>query len=59
MTDRNPRPAAGHMPFEGHRTVAEVWEQQERAARRPDRFRRAKQFGFDPASLRPRREGAP
>lgn len=28
--DARPRPAVGHMPFAGHRTVAEVWEQEAR-----------------------------
>ncbi len=29
MTDEDlkPRPAVGHMPFKGHRTVAQVWYQ--------------------------------
>jgi hypothetical protein len=26
--ETKPRPAAGHMPFKGHRTVAEVWERE-------------------------------
>lgn len=45
-----PKPAIGHMPFPGHRTVAEVWEEQERAAR----YRRAGEFGFDRSSLKAR-----
>lgn len=28
-----PKPAVGHMPFPGHRTVAEVYEQDRRAAK--------------------------
>lgn len=29
---KGPTPAVGHMPFKGHRTVAEVWEDEARWA---------------------------
>lgn len=45
--DLRPRPAVGHMPFTGHRTVATVWAQQSAARKR----RKAMDFGFDPESL--------
>lgn len=28
--EHDPQPAAGHMPFEGHRTVAEIWAEEAR-----------------------------
>lgn len=34
---RGPIAATGHMPFSGHRTVAEVWEREERYRHRYDR----------------------
>lgn len=43
--DLRPRPAVGHMPFTGHRTVATVWAQQRK-------HRKLMEWGFDPESLR-------
>lgn len=51
--DLRPRPAVGHMPFTGHRTVATIWAQQEAARRRElMREREAMEYGFDPDSLK-------
>lgn len=52
--------AKGHMPFVGHRTVAQVWAQQTsakrvtacQAMRTSQSVARAMEFGFDPESLK-------
>lgn len=53
--DLRPRPAIGHMPFPGHRTVATIWNT-EAAARKRERelkpHRKAMEYGLDPDSLK-------
>lgn len=53
--DLRPRPAVGHMPFTGHRTVATIWNT-EAAARKRERelkpHRKAIEYGFEPDSLK-------
>ena len=41
------RAAEGHMPFPGHRTQKQIREASETA-----RVRRAREWGYDPSSLR-------
>jgi hypothetical protein len=47
------RPAIGHMPFPGHRTVAAIWARQEAARQRAIAAtgQQARAYGFDPNSL--------
>jgi hypothetical protein len=47
------RPAIGHMPFPGHRTVAAIWTRQEAARQRAIAATgpQARAYGFDPDSL--------
>jgi hypothetical protein len=42
VNDCRPKPATGHMPFEGHRTMAQVWAQQAQKERCNDPAYRAK-----------------
>jgi hypothetical protein len=53
--DLRPRPAVGHMPFPGHRTVATIWNT-EAAAKKRERelkpFRKAMEYGLEPDSLK-------
>lgn len=47
------RPAVGHIPFPGHRTMATVWAQQSAARRREAmKQREAEEYGFEPESLK-------
>ena len=44
------RPATGHMPFAGHRTVATIWAYQDAAIKRA-LDRHAEEYGFDPKAV--------
>jgi hypothetical protein len=44
-----PRPCREHMPFKGHRTVAEIWEEERQRSERcrlSQQLRHAREYGY-------------